>query len=96
MKNQITVNFKNIIQELEEKQLKLCLIKNKSWFVVDNQNNYYHIEIYWHGSYLDKLIKEGITVNFNLVDATFINEWEKEVWDIAEVQDFIKRQSVYW
>jgi hypothetical protein len=94
MKKQITVDFGNIIQELENKKIKLCLIKNKSWFIIDEQENLYWIETYWHGSYLDRLIKEGITVKFNLINAKYINEWEKEIWDISEIEEFIKRQSL--
>jgi hypothetical protein len=94
MENIITINFKNIISELESKNLKLCFIKDRSWFVEDSKNNLYQIESYRYGSYLDKLIKDGITVEFNLVDASYIGDWEKEIWDIEKVKDFMKRQKL--
>lgn len=97
MENKIIINFNNIVSELETKGLKLCKVKDRSWFVVDSQNNMYHIELYRSGSYLDQLIKDGITVEFNYVDASLsknIGEWEKEIWGVSEVKDFIKRQKI--
>ena len=94
MKNEIVIEFKNIISELESKKLKLCFLKDRGIFVEDNQKNLYMMETYWHGSYLDRLIKDGTIVNFNLVDATNINDWEKEIWGVPEVKAFIKRQSL--
>jgi hypothetical protein len=96
--NKITVNFNNIVSELETKGLKLCFIKdNNSIFIIDTNNNMYQIETYRVGSYLDKLIKEGINVNFNYIDKSLsknIAEWKKEIWDVSEVENFIKRQKL--
>jgi hypothetical protein len=97
MEKKIVINFKNIISELETKNIKLCFLKNRSWFVVDSQNNMYQIETYRYGSYLDNLIKKGITVEFNHVDVSIsknIGDWEKEIWGVSEVKDFMKRQSL--
>lgn len=97
MNNKIVLNFKNIISELENKELKLCFLKFRGIFIEDNQRNLYQMETYWIGSYLDKLIKDGVIVDFNLVDATRsknIEDWEKEIWGVLEVKDFIKRQCL--
>ena len=55
------------------------------------------MEVNRHGSYLDRLIRDGIVVKFHQVD-TFktknIGDWEKEVWGVSEVEQFIKRQSL--
>lgn len=96
--NDITLNFKNIISELENKELKLCFLKNRiGIFIEDSQKNLYDMETYWSGSYLDKLIKNGITVNYNLVDTSIsknIENWEKEIWEVTKVKAFMKRQSL--
>lgn len=94
MDNIIVLNFKNIIQELDNKNIKLCFIKDKGLFIEDIQKNLYKMENYWHGSYLDKLIKDGIIVKFSLIDATNIKDWEKEIWGIFEVKAFMERQSL--
>jgi hypothetical protein len=55
------------------------------------------MELYRQGSYLDKLIKDGVIVEFNYVDASLsqnIGEWEKEVWDVSSVKDFMIRQHL--
>lgn len=93
---QITVDFKNIILELKNKKIRLCYIKNKSWYVQDAKGNLYQVENYWHGSYLDKWIRNGTVVKFNLVDAQYIEEWEKEIWGVKKIEEFIKQQSQYW
>ena len=93
----ISINFKNIISELKNKNLKLCFIRNRGLLIQDNQNNLYQMEIYEHGSYLDNLIKNGITVEFELVENSIsknIGDWEKEIWDISEVESFIKIQHL--
>jgi hypothetical protein len=92
MKNKIIINFKNIISELERRKLKLCFIKDKGMFIEDNQNNLYQMELYRYGSYLDKLIKDGTVVKFNLVDSSYIGDWEKEIWDISRLKNFMERQ----
>jgi hypothetical protein len=91
MENEIILNFRNVLQELENKNIKLCFIKNKGIFVEDNQKNLYKMETYWHGSYLDRLIKDGTIVNFNLVDTANIEDWEKEIWGVSEVKAFMKK-----
>lgn len=94
MKTKIIINFKNVVSELESKDLKLCFLQNRGLFIEDGYNNLYQMELNRSGSYLDKLIKEGIVVEFNLVDASYIGEWEKEIWDAKEVKNFIKRQLI--
>lgn len=90
----ITVDFKNLLSELELKNLKLCLLKRKWLCIEDNQKNLYQMETYRIGSYLDKLIKEGITVKFHQVENSNIKDWEKEIWNVSEVESFINRQCL--
>lgn len=89
MGNKIVINFKNIVSELETKKLKLCFLINRGLFIIDEYNNLYQMELYRVGSYLDNLIKKGITVEFSYVDSKNINDREKEIWDISEVENFI-------
>lgn len=89
---QITINFGNIVQELENKGLKLCFIANHI-YVQDNHNNLYAMETYYVGSYLDELIRNSTVVNMHLLD-TDVEEWRKEIWNTPEVAEFIQRQNI--
>lgn len=94
MNKTIKINFGNIVSELKEKELKLCFLKGRGMFIEDKNKILYKMENYRHGSYLDNLIKNGITVEFEKVDNSLsenIEDWEKEIWDIAGVKSFIKR-----
>jgi len=91
MKNKIVIDFENIISELESKEVKLCFLKDRGIFIEDIQGNLYQMETYWHGSYLDKLIKNGVVVEFNFVNATHIKDWEKEIFGTEEVKAFMER-----
>lgn len=95
----INVDFGNILQELKNKNLKIFFKKNVygenvGIFIENNQKDIYQIEDYRHGSYLDELIKNKIVVKFNQIDSNIIKEWEKEVWDIPDIEAFIKRQNL--
>lgn len=94
----ITVNFKKLSTELKLREMKLCFLNNGKLFLEDNQNNLFQMEATYQGSYLDKLIKEGNKINFHEVDNSIsdkIENWRKEVWDILEVENFMKRQCLY-
>lgn len=96
MENTVVIDFKNIVSELESKKLKLCYFRN-GHFVEDTQGNLYAIEILYHGSYLDKLIKDGNVVEFTLIDDSVVGtvkDYEKKVWEVSEVNEFIKRHSL--
>ena len=90
MNNKIIINFKNIVSELKTKKLRLCFLINRGLFLIDRCNNLYQMELYRVGSYLDNLIKHGITVEFNYIDSKNINDSEKEIWSISDVENFIK------
>lgn len=93
----IVINFKNILSELESKKTKLCFLKGRGLFIEDDQKNLYQMEVYRQGSYLDRLIKDGIVVKFHQVEnftSENIGDWEKEIWGVSEVESFIKRQSL--
>lgn len=87
--NTIVLNFGKILEEMEIKNIELCLIKNRGWFVKDSTNNLYGIELEKSGSYLDKLIRDKEVVKFNIVDGSNIEDWEKEFWDVSKTKDFI-------
>lgn len=89
MKNKIIINFKNIVSELQTKKLRLCFLINRGLFILGEYNNLYQMELYRVGSYLDNLIKKEITVEFNYVDSKNINDNEKEIWSISDVENFI-------
>lgn len=93
MENKFIINFKNIVSELEAKKLKLCFLINRGLFIIDEYNNLYQMELYRVGSYLDNLIKHGITVEFSYVDSKNINDCKKEIWSISDVKRFIARLS---
>lgn len=90
----ITINFKNLVEELENKELKLCFTKNKGdIYIEDAQMNLYAIETYYVKSYLDNLIKKETVVEFNRLDKSKsqnIADWEKEIWEISQVKEFIE------
>lgn len=90
----ITLNFGNIVSELENKNLKLLHIKdNPGLFVVDSKDNLYAIETYHAGGYLDRYIGEKHIISFEQIEHPVRNfeEWRKTYWDAAWVKDFIER-----
>ena len=89
MKNKFVINFKNIVSELKTKKLRLCFLINRGLFIMDEHNNLYQMELYRAGSYLDNLIKHGIIVEFTYADSQNINDSEKEIWNISDVENFI-------
>lgn len=97
----IIVDFGDLVEEMKEKQIKLCLLlrKGTGWFVIDNQNRFYQIESYYHGGYLDKYIINKTKIEFNLIPTSIsdkIEDWERKIWDVEKVKAFINRQSKYW
>ena len=99
MKNNIIIDFGNIIAELEKENLNIIFLKNRGIFLEDNQKNLYAIEKMKYNSYLDNLITKSEKVNFSIIPKSIsksIGEWEKERWSVAEVRAFINRQSKFW
>lgn len=97
MNNKIIIDFKNLTHELKSNQLDLCFLKNRGLFIESKQGSLYQMETYRAGSYLNQLIKDGVKVEFNLVDTVRsknIKDWEKERWDIPEVESFIRRHHL--
>lgn len=96
--DKIVVDFGNIIEEMKNKQIRLCLLHNRSgWFITDNQDRLYQIETYYDGGFLDKFIIEKLHSEFNLVPISVmgnIGKWEKDIWDVEEVKKFIERQHL--
>lgn len=94
----IIVDFGNIIEEMKNKKIKLCLLHNRvGWFIIDNQNRLYQIETYYCGGFLDKYIIEKPHIEFNLVSKTSsdsVEEWEKDIWNVEDVEKFIERQHL--
>lgn len=94
----IVVDFGNLIEEMKNKQIKLCLLHNHiGWFVIDKQNRLYQIETYYCGGFLDKYIIEKLHVEFNIVPKSVndnVEEWEMDVWSVEDVEKFIERQHL--
>ena len=93
-KMNVKVNFANIVSEIENRDIKLVFLEGRPGFFIEDQDkNMYGMEIDC-STYLDRLIKNGEIINFNLVDSTHIEEWEKEVWNAKEVNSFMNRQGL--
>ena len=87
--NTITINFGDIINEMKNKNIKICFVKDRSIFIEHN-NNLYQIQIEKYGNYLDKIIINKEILDFNIIDDTYIYDCEKEYYDINKVKNFIK------
>lgn len=95
----IQINFGELIKEMEKNNLLIFFRKNVygnslGMFIEDDKHNIYQIEPYRHGAYLDRLIEDKIVVTFNQVDSNIIEEWEKERWEISDIEAFIKRHNL--
>lgn len=69
-------------------------LDNRGIFLEDEEKNLYSMGFM---TYLDKLIKDGEKVVFNLVPSVIsenIQSCEKEIWSVSEVKDFMKRQRL--
>lgn len=54
------------------------------------------MELFYQGSYLDKLIKKGAKVNFFMLDKNVsknIDKCKKKIWTLKDINDFIKEQN---
>lgn len=91
----ITIKFSNILSEMKNKDIKFILGIGNTMCIEDNQKNLYQIETYYHSSYLEKLIKNGYTVTFNLIETKqteHLNDLyknEKKVFDYNNMQNFL-------
>lgn len=93
-KNNVVLDFGNIVSELETKNLKLLKIKdNNNLFVVDCDGNLYGIEPYYAGGYLDRFIGEKFVISFERMEqpARNFEDWRKEFMDASWVKSFIER-----
>lgn len=95
----ITLNFENILSEMKNKDIKFILGIGNTMCIEDSQKNLYQIETYYHGSYLEKMIKNGYTVTFNPIETKqteHLNDLyknEKKIFDYNDMQDFLVE---YW
>ena len=89
---EITINFGDLIHNLENNNLKLCFLKGRGIFLENIKKELYQMEIYYIGSYLDKLIKNKTVINFKKVNTDFIEEWEKEIWELKKLKEFMKNK----
>lgn len=90
----ITLDFGNIVSELENKNLRLLHLEDTpGFFVVDSKDNIYALETYFAGGYLDRFIGEKHIISFEKTELSASNfeEWRKTYWDAAWVKDFIER-----
>lgn len=82
---QITINFGDIVNELNKNNLKLGIIPNNITIMClfDDKNNMYVIENYYIGGYLDKLIKNNTVAKFNNITNPVNNNFKKEIFEIT-------------
>jgi len=88
---QLIINFGDLIHNLENNNVKLCFLKNRGMFLENIKKELYRMDSFYVGSYLDKLIKNKTVINFKKVNTDFIEEWEKEVWELKELKEFMKK-----
>ena len=96
MNNKIAINFEHILSELKEKNLKLVFINNRGIYIQDNNKGLYQMELHKHCFYLDKLIKDADIIEFDYIEPPIsqnISTLEKKIWEISDVQNFMKRQK---
>lgn len=91
----ITLNFRDILSEMKNKDIKFILGIGNTMCIEDSQKNLYQIETYYHGSYLEKMIKNGYTVTFNPIEAkqtehlNNLYKNEKKVFNYYDMQNFL-------
>ncbi len=93
MKEKI-IDFGNLLNELKKERVKIVFVKNRGIFLEDSESNLYIIELKKHGSCLDRLIEKREKVKFYMLDKNLsknIKDWEKEVWSLGDVEDFMKK-----
>lgn len=92
----IRINFKEIFSEIKEKDVKIILGIGNTMCIEDNKSNLYEIETYYHGSYLEKMIKNGYVVTFNKLEKKqsehlkTLYENKVEIFDYNKMKDFYK------
>lgn len=103
IKRTIEVDFKNLVAEMENKELALCFVHSplhdwaNSTSVEDAEGNLYCIETYYSACPLNKLISLGAVVRFERVEDSLndsIEDWERRYMDASDVKDFIKREHL--
>lgn len=95
--NKKVVDFKNIIEELESKKLNIVFLDERGIFLEDEKNNLYDYDRYLYGTYLDKLIKDGEKITFNLIEREIsknVGYLKKDIWNYLDVMAFIERQKI--
>lgn len=99
----ITINFRNVISEMENNDLRLCFVHSvlhdwaHSVSLEDNQGNLYRIEPFYDASYLNHLIEYGDVVRFDRIDDSLnksIEAWEKRYMSASDVKKFIEREHL--
>lgn len=93
----MTVDFGNILEDMSQNGLKLFLCYERSWFLEDKAGEYYQIEPYYYHSYLDKLIKNKLIVNFEPLSreqVEYVKGLEKEIWTVETMRAFMERQEL--
>lgn len=90
----ISINFKNILSEIKDKDIKIIIGIGNTICIEDNKSNLYEIETYYHGSYLEKFIKNESIVTFNQLEKKQsehlkdLYKNEIEVFDYDKMKDF--------
>lgn len=94
--NVLTINFGNILSELENKQLKLCVLWSRDLSscnncIEDSSGQIYLPEAHYLDFCLDKAIGESQIIKFNPIsDDINVMSHQKIVWDIEKIRNFIE------
>lgn len=84
----ITVNFGNLLSEMKNKELRIVLGIGNSINIIDAKGNLYNIEIYYDGSYIDKIARDYRVVTFNLIETTQAEHLKQLYASTIEILDF--------
>lgn len=95
MSGTLSINFGDIVNELESRDLAIVHIPRLSGMYVEDVNgDLYQIESYYHPGYLDDLITNGRVINFEYMDNEAIRGYAKEYRGPEYVQDFIEKMEL--
>ena len=91
----ISINFKDILSEIKDKDIKIIIGIGNTICIEDNKNNLYAIETYYHGSYLEKFIKNESIVTFNQLEKKQSEHLKDLYKNTIEVFDYDKMKDFY-
>lgn len=94
----ISIDFGNIVKELQDKNLKMFVRKSCGGVIyIENNNGEFYganlvcVDGSYRHFYLDDVLEKKITVEFNKVeDSSGLWEWDREYYDFNFLEEHIK------